>query len=91
MERKPTRDEIREMLRERWPSLPWGRGPLPPKVGDVIEVHAPRIGTWRVDAVVDDPSGWRYLKLSRRTGGSTEFRYIAPIGYEILSPQIEAE
>ena len=54
--------------------------------GDVIEVHVPPIGVWRVDAVVEDPtSGRRYLKLSRRTGGSTEFRYIAPAGFEVLS------
>ena len=60
------------------------------KVGDIIEVHVPPIGTWRVDTVVeDDPAGRRYLKLSRRVGGSTEFRFIAPAGFEILSPQLE--
>lgn len=61
------------------------------KAGDIIEVHVPPIGVWRCDAVVDDPTGRPYLKLSRRTGGSTEFRFIAPAGFEILSPQIEAE
>jgi hypothetical protein len=43
--------------------------------------------TWRVDAVVDDPTGRPYLKLSRRTGRSTEFRFIAPAGFGILSPR----
>lgn len=61
------------------------------KVGDIVDVHVPPIGVWRVDAVVGDPAGRPYLKLSRRTGGSTEFRFIAPHGFEILSPQLEAE
>jgi len=61
------------------------------KAGDVIHVHAPPIGVWHVDAIVEDSRGRRYLKVSRRTGGSTEFRVIATVGFEILNPQIEAE
>ena len=61
------------------------------KAGDIIEVHVPPIGVWRCDAVVDDPTGRPYLKLSRRTGGATEFRFLAPAGFEILQPQLEDE
>jgi hypothetical protein len=59
------------------------------KAGDVIEIHVPPLGAWKVDAVVEDPRHRQYLKVSRRTGGSTEFRYVAASGgYQIiLTPQ----
>jgi hypothetical protein len=60
------------------------------KAGDIIEVHVPPIGTWRVDELIEDFRGRRYLRVSRRTGGSTEFRIIANAGFEILN-QIEAD
>jgi len=85
MESKPTRDQIREMLRERWPSLPFPQQLPLAKAGDVIEVHVPPIGVWRVDGVVRDIRGHHYYKISRRTGGSIEYRTIATAGIEILS------
>ena len=58
------------------------------RVADLIEIMVPPLGAFRVDAIVQDPRGRRYMKVSRRTGGSTEFRYVsASVGYRILTPQ----
>ena len=88
MKSKPSRDDIRELLREEFPSLPWGPFPqqLPlAKAGDVIEVHLPPIGVWHCDAVVRDVRGHHYYRISRKVGGATEYRTIATAGIEILS------